>query len=591
MRNTTRNQMRFWLFLILTVTGCELRRDPRPSVLVVAVENLSFDSVGCEGEEALTGFDVFCEEAIRFTHAFTPSTMSQATLASVLTGLYPVTHGVHDNGTDHLARHFKTAGEVANQKGYRTAFFSGGPPLFRKSGLDQGFELFDDNIEVGLGHFFRPANEVFSLFGDWLNREALITPSFGVLFLSDLQFPDAPTFTQEGDMREKSTESQLQELGDSLQAFVDVLKAKKRWDSTHVILVGMNGGRGSANLRSENTQVTLFIKPARLPRDLANHWTIDSNVSLVDLGTTLMDIFGEGFETIEQGTLEKTSLTSVFTQPEPDWREDRIIYSETGWTKWRRGDPIQIALRQKQFLFINGAPPVIYNSLADHRESTALNAKDPLWLSFNHELLESAKSLEDHSPVGPRANVDFETALSIWNQNELTDHMDWERRQVLEKKKTDPRLVGWWARRALERGDWLTLAHLGSVSGERLWQFVGESHQGPLLVSPEGANCGGAFVTPIDLSRCDDEEMQLLGKLLQDKSEEDRAGKRDRFLRAFSFERVKDRLGQLNYINNAKWDVNLDYPRRPLVSELFLALPKNHNLSKQIQSSLGPSGE
>jgi hypothetical protein len=580
---------------LLLSTSCEFRRDSRPSILIIAVENLGFDSISCDSEEISAGFDVFCEEAIRFTHAFTPSTMSQAALASVLTGVYPIKHQVRDNGFDYLSANARTVAEAGIDKGYRTALVSGGPPLFRKSGLAQGFELFDDNIEVSAGHYFRPAHEVFAIFSDWLNKEALSVPFFGVLFSADLQFPDTPTFTREGELREKSVEAQLQELGEALQTLIDSLKAKKRWDSTHVILMGLSGGGNPANLKSENTQVALFVKPARLPRDSASHWTIDRNISLVDVGYTLLSLLGEAPDALDNGVLEKVSLQSVLSQPEPNWREDRVIYSESGWTKWRRGQDIRIALRQKQFLWINEDKPLIFNSLVDHREASPLNVKDPLWTTLNYQILKTAEKLA--LPIDPKESRtrlkptrSFELAHNIWDNGEFTESLNWELNQTIEHPKVDNDLTGWWARWALEHEDWSNLVRLGKAAHQPLWTFVGESHLNNHKNIPLEGECADIFLgnvsTKLD-AVCGDESFQALLRWIREKDEDEKLTYRERFLRIFAIERIRDQVGQLNYLNFAKWDVKLDYPRGPSLTELYLAIPHNHPYAIQI-GNLGP---
>ncbi|MGE0528868.1 MAG: sulfatase-like hydrolase/transferase, partial [Bdellovibrionales bacterium] len=155
------------LFVSVLMSSCDLNRESRPSVLVIAVEGLGFESLNCDSVESgdlnLEGLRAFCEEAVRFTHAYATSTLAQPNLASLMTGLYPLDHGVRHNGSDFLSARFKTVAEGALTRGYHTSFISGGPPVWRKSGLAQGFEVFDDSIDLAPGLYYRPAEEVFQL--------------------------------------------------------------------------------------------------------------------------------------------------------------------------------------------------------------------------------------------------------------------------------------------------------------------------------------------------------------------------------------------------------------------------------------------
>lgn len=575
----------------LIVAGCDLPRDNRPSILVIAVENLAFDSVSCENEEENPGFEVFCEEAIRFTHAFTPSTMNQSSLSSVLTGLYPTLHGVHDNGADHLSARFRTAAEAAVDKGYRTIFVSGGPPIFRKSGLAQGFELFDDGFDLNFDHYYRPVSDVFSILQDWMNKESGSAPVFAFTFLADLQFPDLPTFTQAGEMRETTIEAQLQEVGEGLQNLIEGLKKSHRWDSTHVVLMGLSGGLDPSDLKSDNTQVALFIKPARRSRDSASHWTVDRNVSLVDVGMTLFSILGERIESIDNGVLEKTSLRTALNGPDVDWRDDRIIYSEAGWNRWRLGGSTPTALRQKQFLFITGKERLAYNSLVDHMESTPLTSKDPLWTAINGSILAAAAKLnsEAQPATTSKPNYPFELGRVLWAHKELTETLDWQLEDVLQGTNKDPIEIGWWGRWALEHEDWNTLGRLGLATHNPLWSFVANSKTGIVSPIPENQECGeyfrGAFISlPSD---CKDEVMSALVRWLQEKNEEEKLARRERLLRSYVQEKISDRIGQLHYLNHVKWDVRLELPRPPSLTELYLSLPKSRTYAQQINNLMG----
>src|SRR5690606_10347070 len=136
------------LLLIVLISvfagSCQWQSETKPSILVIAVDSLSSDFITCfdETESLNSGFATLCSESVRFTHAFTTSTMSVAALSSVLTAQYPYETSVFNNGSNYLLNEFETIAEVAISKGYRTSLFSGGAPVFRKTGLGQGFEVF-----------------------------------------------------------------------------------------------------------------------------------------------------------------------------------------------------------------------------------------------------------------------------------------------------------------------------------------------------------------------------------------------------------------------------------------------------------------
>ena len=150
------------VLFFIALTGCQWETPTRPSVLVIAVESLGFSLVPCQSVEFETnpsGLRTLCEQSVRFTHAFTPSVMSQAALASVLTARYPHEHGVRNNGADYLSGRFETVAEGARRRSYQTAMISGGPPIWSKSGLSAGFDFFDDRVKIDWHHDYRPIHE------------------------------------------------------------------------------------------------------------------------------------------------------------------------------------------------------------------------------------------------------------------------------------------------------------------------------------------------------------------------------------------------------------------------------------------------
>ena len=67
-------------------------------MLVIAVDELTATDVICSQDDSpRSGFQLLCNESVRFTHAFTPSTLTVPALASLLTGHYPIQHRVRHN--------------------------------------------------------------------------------------------------------------------------------------------------------------------------------------------------------------------------------------------------------------------------------------------------------------------------------------------------------------------------------------------------------------------------------------------------------------------------------------------------------------
>jgi choline-sulfatase len=121
----------------------------RPSILLVTLDTTRADAIGPEAKGVLTpGFDALAARGLRFGQAYTtvPETLPAHT--SMMTGLYPAGHGVHENARS-LRGDPPVLAERLRQAGYRTAAFVSSFTLARRFGLARGFDVYDDDLPQG----------------------------------------------------------------------------------------------------------------------------------------------------------------------------------------------------------------------------------------------------------------------------------------------------------------------------------------------------------------------------------------------------------------------------------------------------------
>jgi len=133
---------------VVSARGLVAETIPRPSVFLVTIDTLRADHVHCYGYGPIKtpALDRLAKEGIRFTQAFTPSPITNASHTSILTGLLPSSHGVRDFGILLSTSHATLAGELRKQ-GYATAAFIGSVVLDSRKlapGLDRGFNFYDN---------------------------------------------------------------------------------------------------------------------------------------------------------------------------------------------------------------------------------------------------------------------------------------------------------------------------------------------------------------------------------------------------------------------------------------------------------------
>jgi arylsulfatase A-like enzyme/Tfp pilus assembly protein PilF len=142
---------------------------PRPSILLVTLDTTRADAIGPDARGVQTpAYTAIAARGLRFRQAYAavPETLPSHT--SMLTGLYPAGHGVHENGRQ-VPAGVPVAPERLRAAGYRTAAFVSSFVLARRFGLARGFETYDD--EQPQGRSERGARETTDRAIEFLRRQ------------------------------------------------------------------------------------------------------------------------------------------------------------------------------------------------------------------------------------------------------------------------------------------------------------------------------------------------------------------------------------------------------------------------------------
>ena len=371
------------LFLagLWSLSSCQKKN--KPSLIVIAVDRLSFNSFACgeEKQNLNSGLNIMCREAIRFTHAYTTSTQSAADLGSILTGLYPVQHKLH-RSFDRLSPGLRTLQDVADRQGYQTLFISGSPTILKKTGLSHGFDIFEDSGIFEKKNYFLDFKFQTEKFFDAFQDSA--EPFFAVIYNSELES------LNEGE----SQISSLERLDEKFFKFFSDLKQKNMWDDNYIVVVGLQGTSDYSrfdetpfsNLNSENTRVNLFVKPPRSLGDEGIFWKADATVTLADLGVSLWSTIGPNVKS-NQNAIETEFPIADFS---PVWKTKnrnltwpaRKVLIEAANT-WTSEVSLRLAVLYKNLLQIEAAKPLVYNTLTDGLESINIAAQQGSFVEEN----------------------------------------------------------------------------------------------------------------------------------------------------------------------------------------------------------------
>jgi len=168
---------------------------PRPNVLLISIDTLRADAVGDgKGTPAL---EAFLRQATRFAGARTPVPLTLPAHVSLFSGLQPARHGIHDNASPGLlpGRPFTLLAEEFLEAGYDTAAFVSAAVLDPRTGIGEGFRLYD--LPRAAAPEFQdygetPAEVRVASVLEWLRQRRSKRPSFLFVHFFDAHEPYLP---------------------------------------------------------------------------------------------------------------------------------------------------------------------------------------------------------------------------------------------------------------------------------------------------------------------------------------------------------------------------------------------------------------
>ena len=352
----------------------------RPHVLLISLDTLRADHLGAWGYDRPTSpfLDALARNGVRFQSVYSQSPKTAPSHMTLFTGNYPSAHGAHFTYETSppaiypVARDLQLLPEIIRRAGYRTAAWTGGGQVSSTAGFERGFDRFSEDLGDidsskmnGVRTWFRdnsfepcflfihtyqihgpylppsPYNLIFaSDYEGWVigDKEQLRTTAggggFEKLHRAFWHTPDLnpdPASVGPADLQQLLAlyDGGIRYTDDVLHGFFEDLRQDGLLDNTLVVVFSDHGeeflehnGLLHEKLYRETLHVPLILFwPAGLPGEVL----IDSQVPLIDLGPTLLDLVA--VETPPQ--MEGTSLLPLLQNP--NQVDHRFAFSEEPW--------------------------------------------------------------------------------------------------------------------------------------------------------------------------------------------------------------------------------------------------------------------
>ncbi|HET6180077.1 MAG TPA: sulfatase-like hydrolase/transferase [Candidatus Sulfotelmatobacter sp.] len=363
-----------WIAGLVLVSGLQAAVKPQPNVVVITIDTLRADHLGCYGYKQIhtPNIDALAAQSVRFERAYTPVPVTLPAHTAIFTGTYPTLSGMHDFSGNKLSDKQATLAYVLKQQGYATGAVVGSAVLDSRFGLNRGFDFYYDHFdfnrlqESNLEEMERPGNLVADVALDWLGKNSQ-GKFFLWMHLYDPHYPYRPPAPYSEQYKDRPYDGEIAFADAQVGRLITFLKAKGLFANTLIVLSGDHGE--SLGEHGEKTH-GFFIYNATLHVPMMIHvpgaaaGRVEPElVSLTDLMPTVLQVLKVDVPAQVQGR----NLAPLLA---PRKEEDpRSLYAETflprlhfNWSELR-------SVETEKYQFIEAPKPELYDLAADPGET------------------------------------------------------------------------------------------------------------------------------------------------------------------------------------------------------------------------------
>jgi len=355
----------------------------QPNILLITLDTTRADHLGCYGykKNITPHIDFLAQQGLIFLEAYTPVPLTLPSHCSILTGLYPSSHQVHNNGLYQLQSNFLTLAEILKKEGYLTAAFVSSFTLDSRFGLDQGFDYYDDqfNENQPLKNFRseRKAAQVYQAFQRWFNQRPQGKFFCWIHFFDPhLPYNPPPPFQQK--FSKRPYDGEIAYMDFYIGKIIDLLEKNDLLEKTVIILVG-DHGEALGDKKEIDHGLFLYNSTLKVPLILftRGNWlpskkVVKTRVRTIDIFPTILEICQTNdISSDVQGQSLLPLLKSEKNKHRSCYLETFFPYENFGWAKLT-------GFIQDNWKLINAPLPELYNLENDPAEKDNLVNKNPL---------------------------------------------------------------------------------------------------------------------------------------------------------------------------------------------------------------------
>jgi arylsulfatase A-like enzyme/Flp pilus assembly protein TadD len=401
---------------LLVLSGCAKGPAPHPSLLLITIDTLRADHLGCYGyaPAQTPAIDRLAQEGIRFENVSAAAPLTLPSHATILTGLYPPAHGVRDNGAYRLPADIPTLATTLKHQGYRTAAFVGAYVLAARFGLERGFEVYDDHFGPprgprGLSFIERRAAEVANPAIDWLERLQHAQRFFAWVHFYDPHAPREPPPPYAGRFADPY-DGEIAYADSQVGRLLETLQRLGRERDTLVVLTA-DHGEGLGQHREVTHGLFVYASTIRVPLILRLPGGVPAAAVRSDL-IGAADLMPSVLERLGFAPPARVQGRSFWSRDRAAGSAEAQAYSESLFPYLNFRWSGLASLRSGSYKLIRAPHPELYDLAADPNETRNRYSAEPAIAARLLRALERYDST-GHTEDAQLVQIDGETAAKL----------------------------------------------------------------------------------------------------------------------------------------------------------------------------------
>jgi arylsulfatase A-like enzyme/Flp pilus assembly protein TadD len=357
---------------LLGLTCAKQAAESRPPVIIISVDTLRSDHLPAYGYRGVEtpAIDSLARDAIVYERAYSHCPLTLPSHATLLTGLLPAETGVRDNLGYPLDPKRPTLAEILKRNGYATGAAVSAYVLRAESGINRGFDFYDDRIaqhaDEALGGIQRSGAETEAVAEKWIGERS----AQPFLFFLHLYEPHAPYDAPEPyRTRFKPYDAEIAWADAIVGRFLDSLKRRGIYDRALVIFLS-DHGEGLGDHGEDEHGIFLYREAIQVP--LMIKLPASKRGSRIAGAVGLKDVMPAILEQLHIPLPPGLKSQPLLANGAPS----RAIYSETFYPRLHFGWSDLHSLTDGRKHYIEAPRPELFDLGSDPGETTNLVSSD-----------------------------------------------------------------------------------------------------------------------------------------------------------------------------------------------------------------------